>query len=121
MAGEWTLMLGFKTKFNGDHTWSENHVLHDVVVSRERCDKWASELIADGFLPLHEQARNLKHHIFRVVGHNVILVGSSPRVVVLTYKRFDVNNRPGCSRSCHGDPPSVATFYTGDNERAPFL
>src|SRR5262249_61124888 len=59
MAGEWTLMLGFKTEFNVDHTWSENHVFHDVAVFRKSSGKRDSELIADGFLPLHEQARNL--------------------------------------------------------------
>jgi hypothetical protein len=102
MAGEWTLVFGFKSEFNDDHTWSENHVLHKVAVSRERSDKWPNELLADGFLPLHERARKLKRHIFRVVRHNAILVRSSPRAVVLIDKRFNVNDRPECSRSRHG-------------------
>jgi hypothetical protein len=76
MAGEWPQVLGFKTKFNDDHTWSQNHVPYKVAVSRECTDKWPNELIADGFLPLHERLGNLKHHIFRVVGHNAILVRS---------------------------------------------
>jgi len=76
MAGEWTLMLGFKTKFNDDHTWSEHHVLHKVAVSGERSDKWPSELLADGVLPLHKQAWNLQHYIVRVVRHHAILVRS---------------------------------------------
>jgi hypothetical protein len=83
MAGERPLVLGFKTPFNGDHTWSENHVLHTVMVTGERRDKWPNELIADSFLPLHERARNLKHHVFRVVRHNETLVRSGPRIVVL--------------------------------------
>src|SRR5262249_32200751 len=93
MAGEWALMLGFKNKFNVDHSRSENHAFYNVVVSGERSGKWHSELIADGFLPLHEQARNLKHYIFRVVRHNAIQVRSSPRVVVFMDERFDVKAR----------------------------
>src|SRR5215471_21856653 len=102
MTGEGPLVLGFKTEFNDDHTWPENHVLHGVAVSGEGSYKRPSELSADGFLSLHDRARNLKHYIFGVVGHNEILVRSSPRFVVLFDKRFDVNNRPGCGRSCHG-------------------
>src|SRR5262249_15770589 len=102
MAGEWTLMLGFKTKFNNDHTWSENHVLHKVAVSRGRNDKLPSELLPEGLPPLHKPSPNLRHYIFRVVRHNAILVRSSPRVVVLIDKRFDVNSRPECRRSRHG-------------------
>src|SRR5262249_54557643 len=93
MAGEWTLMLGFKNKFNVDHTRSENHAFYDVPVSRERSGKWHSELVADGVLPFHEQTRNLKHYIFRVVRHNAIQVRSSPRLVVLMDERFDVKTR----------------------------
>src|SRR5262245_51778361 len=100
MAGEWTLVFGFKTKFNVDHTLSENHFCYDVAVSRKRSGKWHSELIADGVLPLHEQARNLKHYVFCVVRHNPIEVGSSPRVVVLMDERFDVKDRCWGSRSC---------------------
>ena len=96
MACERARVLGFKTKFNGDHAWSANHVLHNVAVSRERSDKRPNELIADSFLSLHDRARNLKHHIFRVVRHNAILVRSCPRVVVLIDKRFDVKSRPEC-------------------------
>src|SRR5215510_10575376 len=102
MASEWTLVLGFKTKLNDHHTWSENHVFHQVAVSRERSDKWPGELIADGFLTFHEQAGNLKHHIVRVVRHNAVLVRSSPRLVVLMDERFDINNRGYRSRGCDG-------------------
>src|SRR5215813_13789071 len=102
MAGEWTFVLGLKAEFNIDHPWSEDHVLHHVAVSRERSDKWDSELIADGCFPLHKQARNLKHHVFCVVRHNPIEVGSSPRVVVLMDERFDLNNRRWSSRGGHG-------------------
>src|SRR5262245_20579205 len=105
MAGERTLVSGFEAEFNDDHTWCEHHVLHQVVVSREGSDKWPNELIADGFLPLHEHAGNLKHHIFRVVGHNAILVRSSPRSVVLVDKGSDVNSRPDRSRTGHVGTP----------------
>src|SRR6185369_12791861 len=63
VTGEWPLVVGFKTEFNCNHPRPEDHVLHEVVVSRERSDKRTSELITDGFIPLHEHARNLKHHI----------------------------------------------------------
>src|SRR6266850_6171014 len=98
MPDEWTLVFGFETEFNGDHAWSENHVLHNVAVSLECSDKWPNELLADGFLPLQQRAGDLKHHIFRVVRHNQVLVLSSPRGVVLGDKQFDVDNRPGRSR-----------------------
>ena len=76
MPAEWTLVWGFKTEFNDDHTWPENHVLYYVPVSRERSNERTNELIAHGLPPLHEQARNLKRHIFRVVRQNAILVRS---------------------------------------------
>jgi hypothetical protein len=42
VAGEWECVFRFKSKFNGDHTGSTNHVLHNVAVSRERSGKWPS-------------------------------------------------------------------------------
>src|SRR5215813_2710281 len=110
MAGEWTLMLGFKNKFNVDHSRSENHAFYNVVVSGERSGKWHSELIADGFLPLHDQARNLKHYIFRVVRHNAIQVRSSPRLVVFVDERFDVKARCKALRGGHGRSFNVRLF-----------
>src|SRR5262245_51365297 len=101
MAGEWPLVLGFKTEFNDNDTWSENHLLHKVGVSRERSDKRPRELIADSLLPLHEETRNVKHDIFRIVRHDAIFVGSSPCLVVLMNKRFDVKTRPGGKRFRH--------------------
>src|SRR4029453_14076667 len=69
MALEWTRVLGFKTEFNGDHAGPAYHLLHEVTVSGEGRDEWPHELVADGFLSLHERARNLKRNIVRVVGH----------------------------------------------------
>jgi hypothetical protein len=71
------LQVRFETKFNNDHTWSENYLLHNVVVSRKGCDKWPNELIAERFLPLNQQARNLKHYIVGVVRQNEILIRPS--------------------------------------------
>jgi len=51
--------------------------LYKVVVSREGCDKWPNELIAERFLPLNQQARNLKHYIVGVVRENEILIRPS--------------------------------------------
>src|SRR5262249_38799400 len=119
MAGERTVVLGFKTEFNGDDAWSRDHVLNTVVVPGERGGKWPSELIADCLPSFHEQARNLKHYIFGVVRHNAVKVCSSPRVVVLIDERFDVSNRPASSRSDHLIPPLLVAFYTRRDERAP--
>src|SRR5262249_44957105 len=102
MAGKWTLVLGLETEFNGDHTVSESHIFHHVLVSWERSDKWPNELIAECFLPLNQQARNLKHYIFGEVGQNEILICPSPRSVVLMDKRFDVKSRLDYRRSRHG-------------------
>src|SRR5262249_23058862 len=110
MAGEWTFMLGFKNKLNVDHSRSENHAFYDVPVSRERSGKWHSELVADSVLPFHEQTRNLKHYIFRVVGHNAIQVRSSPRLVVFMDERFDVKARCKPLRGCHGRSFNVRLF-----------
>jgi hypothetical protein len=49
-----------------------------VPVSRKRSDKRPNGLIAEGFLSLHEQARNLKHYVVCVVGQNAFLVRSCP-------------------------------------------
>src|SRR5262249_42428393 len=110
MTGEWTLMLGFKTEFNVYHPRSENHFLHEVAVSRERSGKWPGELIADSFLPFHEQARHLQHYIFRIVRHNPIEVGSAPRLVVLMDERFDV--KPGLG-PFSSDKSSSALLHVG--------
>jgi hypothetical protein len=40
--------------------------------------KWPKELIAERFLPLNQQARNLKHYIVGVVRQNEILIRPSP-------------------------------------------
>src|SRR5262249_28176127 len=68
-------------------------------VAREGSSKRASKLIADGFIPLHEQTGNLQDHIVSVVRHDVIQVRSRPCVVVLVDKRFDVKSRLDCGRS----------------------
>src|ERR1700746_3185676 len=73
-----------------------------MAVAWEGSGKWASKLIADGFIPLHEQAGNLQHHIVGVVRHDAVQVRSRPHVVVLIDERFDLNNSPECSRSRHG-------------------
>ena len=117
MPRELSLMVGFKTPFNDDQTWSVSYVPHDVPVSRKRRDKRPNELIADGFLPLHERARNLKHHVFRVVRHNPVEVGSSPGVVVLMDKRFDVSNRR-CGRRGYGCPFIPRLFAYGIASRS---
>src|SRR4030095_13020591 len=102
VAGEWTLVFGFEAKFNGDHPWSKNHFLHKMQVARERCGKWASKLAADVFLPFHEQAGNLQHHIVSVVRHDAIQVRAGPGVVILVNKRFGVKSRVDCRGSGHG-------------------
>src|SRR5262245_36059973 len=93
MTCEWTFVFCFKTEFDRDYTWAENHVLDNVMISRECSGKWSRELIEDSFLPLHEYARNLQHHILSVVRHDPVQVRSGPCVVVLMDKRFDVRNR----------------------------
>jgi hypothetical protein len=76
MPCEWTLVSGFKIKLNDRHAWCENHVLDKMTVSREGSDERPHELIAEGFLSLHQRARNLKDHIVSVVRQNAILVHS---------------------------------------------
>src|SRR5262245_13228466 len=73
-----------------------------MAVARKGCGKWASKLIADGFIPLHEQAGNLQHHIVSVVRHDAIQVRSGPGVVVIVDKRFDVKSGLDWRRSRHG-------------------
>jgi len=76
MAGESTLVTGFKIELNDRRAWCENHVLHQVTVSWERSDERPNELITEGFLPLHKHAWNLKYYIICVIGQNEILVRS---------------------------------------------
>src|SRR5262245_19318773 len=77
-----------------------------MAVAGEGSGKWASKLIADGFIPLHEQAGNLQHHIVGVVRHDAIQVRSGPCVVVLFDERFDVRNRLDGCRNRHGWMPT---------------
>ena len=84
-------MLGFKTEFDGGHTWSEDRVPDEVTISREGSGKWTSELFADRFRSLHAQAGNLQYYIVGVVRHDEVQVRSGPRLVVLMDKRLNVN------------------------------
>src|SRR5262249_55067823 len=86
MACEGALVKGFKTPFNNHHTGSEDHILHNVAVSRERSDKWPDELLADGFASFHASAGDLKHYIFRIVRHDEVHVSPLPHEEVLIDK-----------------------------------
>src|SRR5215469_9942607 len=95
--GKQALVFGFKTPFDGDNVLSENHILGNVAVSRETSDEWPDELLANGCFPFHEVARKSNGHVFRIVGHDAILVRSFPHAEILIDKRSDLNAGPDCS------------------------
>src|SRR4030095_14940549 len=78
LPSEWPGVVRFKTELDIDNTSTANHSFCIVPVYRQRRDKRPNGLIAEGFLSLHEQARNLKHYVVCVVGQNAFLVRSCP-------------------------------------------
>src|SRR5262245_34742121 len=90
VAAERSLLLGLECVLDDDHTRPEDRPLDQVSASGERRDERSNELIADGLLSLQGGARNLKGHIVRVVGQNVILVRAGPRLVVFLEERLDL-------------------------------
>src|SRR5262249_27999924 len=91
-AGEWALVLGFEGEFDSHDVATEDRVSHEVTIPGEPGDEGPHELLANRRSPLHEAARNLDRHVFRVVRHDAVLVGSAPRVVVRGDERFDVGD-----------------------------
>src|SRR5262249_2062404 len=90
MALEWARMFGFKDKLDDRNAASKNDVLHEVAIAGKGRDKGPNELLANGRMPLHETAWNLNRHIFRVVRHDAVFIGSAPRGVILDHERFDI-------------------------------
>src|SRR5262245_14042716 len=101
MTSEWTRLFGFKSKFNDRRFSSKNYVLHEMAIPGEGSDKGSNKLLANGQFSLHEAARNLDRHIVRVVGHDLVLIRSAPRGVVLGHERFDIMDGSECSRGRH--------------------
>src|SRR5262245_45872652 len=89
---EWTLVFGLETDLDHRDVSSENHVLHDVTISREADDERPNELLAKGRFPLHEAAGNLNGHIVRVVRHDVVYIRPAPRAIVRGHEGFDLGN-----------------------------
>jgi len=107
---------GFKGKFNEHSASPKDHILHDVAISREGGDEQPDELLANGRVPLDEAARNLNRHIFRVVGHDEILIRASPHAIVFVKERFDISVGSQCSSGRHGYtfPASTLAENTGE-------
>src|SRR6516162_5280083 len=102
MAGERTLVFGPESKLNDCNVSAKDYVFHEVTISREGSDEGPDELLENGRFPLHEAARNLNRHVVRVVGHDSVLIHSTPRGIVFDHERFDINDGPERSNDRHG-------------------
>src|SRR5262245_60072461 len=102
MAGKWTLVFGFESKLDDCNVSFKNDVLHEVAISRKGSDERPNELLEDGRFSLHKAARDFKRPIVRVVGHDAVLIGSTPRGIVFGHERFDIGDGSECSSDRHG-------------------
>src|SRR6185369_3046401 len=83
----------------------ENHVFHDVTVSRKTGDKGTNKLVSQGRLSVYDRAGNLQRHGFGVVGQNPVLIGSTPCLKILVDECPDVVNGSDHGRKSHSSPP----------------
>src|SRR5262245_32125888 len=98
-----------------------NQVLHRVPISGEGGDEGPNELLADRRIPLHQEARNLKHHVVRIVRHDAVFIRALPRGVVLVDEGFDIGDGWEYSGSRHATSISQCLVAGWRPRRAAFV